>query len=115
MIFELDERQRALQKRAEQLGDSFRGEVRTWDEQDEAPYDAIFERMRDAGLLGIAMPREYGGYGGGAVDYLIVVEALFRHSQSWLPPEPVFCTSGPGPSMLLLGDDAVKEKYLRTW
>jgi butyryl-CoA dehydrogenase len=59
------------------------------------------------------MPEEYGGKGGGAVEYLIVVEALFRHSQSWLPPEPVFCTSGPGPAMLLLGDEAVKDKYLR--
>ncbi|BDX33367.1 butyryl-CoA dehydrogenase [Mycobacterium antarcticum] len=112
MNFELSEDQRVLQKRAEELGDSFRDEVRAWDESDEAPYNQIFERVREADLLGVAMPREYGGHGGGAMEYLIVVEALFRHAQSWLPPEPVFCTSGPGPSMFLLGNDTVKEKYL---
>lgn len=112
MKFELSDSQKALQARAEALGNSFREEARAWDESDKAPYGEIFERVREADLLGVAMPREYGGKGGGAVDYLIVVEALFRHAQSWLPPEPVFCTSGPGPAMFLLGDDAVKEKYL---
>jgi alkylation response protein AidB-like acyl-CoA dehydrogenase len=112
MDFELNSAQRDLQKRAEALGDEFRDEARAWDESDNAPYQQIFKQVEDAGLLGIAMPTKYGGQGGTAVDYLIVVEALFRHAQSWLPPEPVFCTSGPGPSMLLLGDEAVKEKYL---
>lgn len=110
--FRLTQEQLELQDRAEKLGASFRDEVRAWDERDEAPYPEIFDRARDAGLLGVSMPREFGGQGGGAVEYLIVVEALFRHAQSWLPAEPVFCTSGPGPAMFLLGDDAVKKKYL---
>jgi alkylation response protein AidB-like acyl-CoA dehydrogenase len=112
MNFQLTDAQRDLQARAEALGASFAGEARVWDESDDAPYREIYDRVGAEGLFGVAMPEEYGGQGGGAVEYLIVVEALFRHSQSWLPPEPVFCTSGPGPSMLLLGDDAVKEKYL---
>lgn len=112
MNFEMSPEQCALQRRAAEVGDSLRAEARSWDETDDAPYSAIFDRVAAADLLGVAMPREYGGKGGDAVDYLIVVEALFRHSQSWLPPEPVFCTSGPGPSMLLLGDAIVKEKYL---
>lgn len=113
MDFELDSAQLDLQKRAQAVGDAFRDEARGWDESDDAPYAEIFDRVGAAGLLGVAMPVEYGGQGGGALEYLIVVEALFRHAQSWLPPEPVFCTSGPGPSMLLLGDEPVKEKYLR--
>lgn len=112
MDFGLSDAQRELQERAAALGASLRDQAAAWDEHDEAPYREIFRRAGEAGLLGIAMPEEYGGRGGGAIEYLIVVEALFRHSQSWLPPEPVFCTSGPGPSMLLLGDDAVREKYL---
>jgi alkylation response protein AidB-like acyl-CoA dehydrogenase len=112
MNFQLSGAQRDLQARAEVLGASFAGEARAWDESDDAPYRGIYDRVGAEGLFGVAMPEEYGGQGGGAVEYLIVVEALFRHSQSWLPPEPVFCTSGPGPSMLLLGDEAVKEKYL---
>src|SRR5438445_13873126 len=112
MDFELTSAQRDLRERAEATGAQFRDEARAWDESDEAPYQQIFKQVEAAGLLGIAMPARYGGQGGTAVEYLIVVEALFRHSQSWLPPEPVFCTSGPGPSMLLLGDEPVKEKYL---
>ncbi|MUL65903.1 isovaleryl-CoA dehydrogenase [Mycobacterium sp. CBMA 234] len=113
MDFTLTAAQQDLQARAEKLGRSFAEEARAWDESDDAPYREIFDRVDAEGLLGVAMPSEYGGQGGGAMEYLIVVEALFRHAQSWLPPEPVFCTSGPGPSMFLLGDDAVKDKYLR--
>lgn len=112
MIFDLAPEQRDLQERAAAVGRSFRDEAAAWDESDKAPYRDIFKRVADAGLLGVAMPVEYGGQGGTALDYLLVVEALFRNAQSWLPPEPVFCTSGPGPSMLLLGDDLVKEKFL---
>ncbi|BBY80202.1 acyl-CoA/acyl-ACP dehydrogenase [Mycolicibacterium pulveris] len=112
MDFTLTPDQRDLQARAEKLGRSFADQAASWDESDDAPYRELFERVGAEGFLGIAMPTEYGGQGGGAVEYLIVVEALFRYAQSWLPPEPVFCTSGPGPSMLLLGDDAVKDKYL---
>jgi butyryl-CoA dehydrogenase len=113
MDFDLSDEQRELQERATALAASFKDQAAGWDESDDAPYKQIFERVGEAGLFGIAMPEEYGGKGGGAVEYLIVVEALFRHAQSWLPPEPVFCTSGPGPSMLLLGDEPVKKKYLR--
>ena len=112
MDFTLTPEQQDLQTRAEKLGRSFADEAREWDASDEAPYREIFDRVGAEGLFGVAMPKEYGGQGGGAVEYLIVVEALFRYAQSWLPPEPVFCTSGPGPSMFLLGDDAVQEKYL---
>ena len=112
MDFNLTVEQRDLQARAEKLGSSLRDRAREWDELDEAPYAELFELVRDSDLLGVAMPREFGGQGGGAMEYLIVVEALFRHSQSWLPAEPVFCTSGPGPSMLLLGDKPVQDKYL---
>ena len=112
MDFTLTPKQQDLQARAEKLGRSFADQAREWDESDDAPYREIFDRVGAEELFGVAMPTEYGGQGGGAVEYLIVVEALFRYAQSWLPPEPVFCTSGPGPSMFLLGSDTVREKYL---
>lgn len=112
MDFDLTPAQRTLQAAAEEVGRSFRDEARDWDESDEAPYGEIFQRVADAGLLAVAIPEEHGGQGGGALEYLLVVEALFRMSQSWLPAEPVFATSGPGPSMLLVGNAAVRERYL---
>src|SRR6201998_1459955 len=113
MDFTLTPKQQDLQARAEKLGRSFADQAREWDESDEAPYREIFDRVGAEGLFGVPIPAECAAWGGGAVEYLIVVEALFRYPQSWLPPEPVFCTSGPGPSMFLLGGDAVQEKYLR--
>jgi butyryl-CoA dehydrogenase len=112
MDFELTPAQRKLQAAAEEVGRSFRDEARAWDESDSAPYREIFDRVADAGLLAVAIPEDEGGQGGGALEYLLVVEALFRMSQSWLPAEPVFATSGPGPSMLLIGKEEVRARYL---
>ncbi|MCZ4551068.1 acyl-CoA dehydrogenase family protein [Gordonia rubripertincta] len=112
MDLDLTAAQTELQRRAETVGRSFRDEAHVWDDLDEAPYQEIFDRVEEAGLLGVAMPKEYGGHGGGAIEYLIVVEALFRSARSWLPPEPVFATSGPGPSMLLIGNEAARSRYL---
>jgi alkylation response protein AidB-like acyl-CoA dehydrogenase len=50
-----------------------------------SPQRAVSRELRlrgEAGRLGIAMPEAYGGQGGNAIEYLIVVEALFRYSQS---------------------------------
>lgn len=112
MDFELTPAQRKLQATAQEVGRSFENEARAWDEGDMAPYREIFDRVAEAGLLAVAIPEEFGGQGGGALEYFIVVEALFRMSQSWLPAEPVFATSGPGPSMLLIGKEEVRERYL---
>src|ERR1700740_1216018 len=112
MDFTLTPKQQDLQARAEKLGLSFADHAREGVGSDEAPYREFFDRVGAEGLFGVAMPTQYGGQGGGAVEYLVVVEALFRYAQSWLPPEPVFCTSGPGPSMFLLGSYTVREKYL---
>jgi butyryl-CoA dehydrogenase len=112
MDFSLTAEQLDLQERAIAAGKEFRPQAAGWDESDDAPYRALFDRMRELGLLALTVPKEHGGQGLTAFEYLIVAEALFRHSQSWLPVEPLFCTSGPGPSMLLLGDRGVQEKYL---
>lgn len=112
MDFDLTATQRKVQSTAEEVGRSFRDEARGWDESDAAPYREIFDRVEEAGLLAVAIPEEHGGQGGGALEYLLVVEALFRMSQSWLPAEPVFATSGPGPSMLLIGKQEARDRYL---
>ncbi|MEA2169159.1 MAG: butyryl-CoA dehydrogenase [Solirubrobacteraceae bacterium] len=101
-----------LQERARAAGAEFRDQAREWDESDDAPYRAIFDRIGELGLYALTMPEEHGGQGLTAMEYFLATEAIFRASQSWLVCEPLFCTSGPGPSMVLLGEDAVQEKYL---
>lgn len=114
MDFQLTDSQIELQERATAVGESLREQAAQWDRDDSLDYQAVVEKVRDAGLLGLAMPKEYGGQGFTAFEYLLVVEALFRSSQFWIVGEPMFATTGPGPSMLLLAEqDATREKYMR--
>jgi butyryl-CoA dehydrogenase len=113
MDFELSAEQQALRERAHEAGMAWRGQHTTWDDLDESPYEEIAKSLREADLLGLTIPVKYGGQGGTALDYVIVVEELFRTSQSWILGEPPFCSTGPGPSMIALArDERTKQKYL---
>ncbi|NMO91664.1 acyl-CoA dehydrogenase family protein [Actinomycetospora sp. TBRC 11914] len=110
--FSLTPDQLDLQQRALAVGRELREDGAEWDRVDLAPYRQVCERMREAGLLGITMPTEYGGRGETALDYVVAVSSLIRTAQTWIAPEPLFCTTGPGVSMILLGDEPVRRKYL---
>jgi butyryl-CoA dehydrogenase len=113
MDFNFSSSQLALKAAAHEVGLRWRGEYAKWDAEDESPYDEVVASLRDAGLLGLTIPREYGGKGGDALDYAIVVEELIRTSRSWILGEGPFSTTGPGPSMILLSqDDRTRQKYL---
>jgi len=114
MDLSLTAEQQAFQERAFEAGLRFREEGTRWDLDDEAPYREIVDRMGELGFFGITMPKEFGGQGLTALDYFIAATEIFRASRNWLCCEALFCTSGPGPSMLLLGDDAVRLKYLKS-
>jgi butyryl-CoA dehydrogenase len=113
MDFSFSQDQLELKERAREVGLKWRGQHDQWDAEDLAPYEEVTASVRDAGLLGLTIPVEYGGRGGTALDYVIVVEELFRSSQSWILGEPPFCTTGPGPSMILLAEsEETKEAFL---
>jgi len=113
MDFNLSAGQLALQTRAREVGIRWRGQYARWDAEDQAPYREVVASLRDAGLLGLTIPKEYGGKGGDALDYAIVVEELIRTSRSWILGEGPFATTGPGPSMILLAqEERTRGKYL---
>jgi butyryl-CoA dehydrogenase len=113
MDFNLSASQLALQTRAREVGMRWRGQYAKWDAEDQAPYREVVASLRDAGLLGLTIPKEYGGKGGDALDYAIVVEELIRTSRSWILGEGPFATTGPGPSMILLAqEERTRRKYL---
>lgn len=113
MDFNLSQDELALQARAREVGLRWRGEYAKWDLEDESPYDDVVVSLRDAGMLGLTIPKAYGGKGGTALDYAIVVEELVRTSRSWILAEGPFSTTGPGPSMILLSEDErTRQKYL---
>ncbi len=113
MDFTLSEAQQDLQERAMKAGLALRNQAADWDRTNSAPYQRVVEHIAEHDLLGLTMPKEYGGQGLTALDYLITVEALFRGSQFWVAGEPVFATTGPGPSMLLLAENELtRETFL---
>jgi butyryl-CoA dehydrogenase len=110
--FALTPEQEALRQKALAVGRELREDGAKWDRANLAPYREVCERMRERDLLGLTMPREYGGQGQTALDYVIAVSSILRASQTWIGPEPLFCTTGPGASMILLGREGVRRKYL---
>lgn len=113
MARELTSDQIDLQKRAFDAGLLLRDRVAEWDRTNKVPYQEVVDHVAGHGLLGLAMPKQYGGQGLSTTDYFLVVEALFRSSQFWVVGEPVFATTGPGPTMLLLAErEETRQKYL---
>ena len=114
MIPDLTPEQLDLKQRAYAAGLEFRDQAAKWDEDDDLDYRAVSDRMGRLGFSGLTAPVEYGGKGGSCVDYLLAVSEAIRASGTWILGEPMFCTTGPGPSMLMLSDNHVlREKYLR--
>jgi butyryl-CoA dehydrogenase len=113
MDFEFTPAQEQLRERAREAGLRWRDQAARWDLEDEAPYHDVVASMADYGLLGLTMPARYGGQELTALDYVLVVEELFRHSQHWITGEPTFASSGPGASLVLLAEDeATRAKFM---
>ena len=113
MDLELTLEQQELVERATSAGNEYRKLANKWDEDNEAPFAEVTARMGELGLLGLLMPKEYGGSDLTALDYALVVEALMRSSTIWICAEPTFLASGPGAMMCMMSPNAaVREKYL---
>jgi len=69
--------------------------------------------LRDAGLLGLTIPKEYGGKGGDALDYAIVVEELIRTSRLLDTRRGPVRNDRARTSMILLAqEERTRKKYL---
>jgi butyryl-CoA dehydrogenase len=110
MQFELTPVQEDLQRKAQSFGDEFRPFAAEWDINNKVPLSDMTKRASDYGLLAITMPKEHGGQDLSTVEYAVVVEAAMRHSQCWAGGEPMFRTSGAGPSICLMSDNDVPRK-----
>ena len=82
------------------------------DEEEEVFPEEILDKMAKAGFFGIKVPKQYGGQGGDARSYVIVMEEIARVSgvASIYVSSPNSLSGGP---FLLSGNAEQKEKYLR--
>jgi butyryl-CoA dehydrogenase len=79
------------------------------DEKEEFPWD-IVKISAEAGLMGVSMPEEYEGFGGGILEYCLVAEEL---SRVCLGIATSVVASGLGAMpILLFGSPEQKKKYL---
>ena len=79
------------------------------DEKEEFPWE-IMHVCAEAGLFGVSLPAEYGGFGGGVFENCIVVEEL---SKACIGVSVSFAGSGLGSYPIMLhGTEEQKQKYL---
>ncbi len=69
---------------------------------------AVWEGFASLGLLGLPIPPEHEGFGGGAVDTMIVMEAFGKH----LVVEPYLSTVILGASTIVLGGTDAQRRIL---
>jgi alkylation response protein AidB-like acyl-CoA dehydrogenase len=71
----------------------------------------VFEVFRDAGLLGLVVPEEYGGGGAGILGLTLAIEEVAKYSNT-AALMLLLCRLPTGP-VLIAGSEAQKQQYIR--
>lgn len=110
MDFALTEMQEMIRDTAREIGEKIILPNRArWDEEELYPAEAL-EALADAEMMGIYIPEEYGGMGGGALDLCVAVEEISRFCGG---VAVCFAANALGAYPLLLhGSDEHKQRFL---
>jgi alkylation response protein AidB-like acyl-CoA dehydrogenase len=106
----LTEEQRMLKELARKIAEEKVMPVRAeLDEKEEFPWE-MMHICAEAGLFGVSLPEEYGGFGGGVFENCVVIEEL---SRACIGVSVSFAGSGLGAyPILLYGTEEQKKRYL---
>jgi hypothetical protein len=109
--FPLTKEQSELQERVRVLADNeFRERAAGWDEREEYPWANVKTLVRE-GLMGMAIPRDYGGQGRPLLDVILAIEAAAR-TCGVTGRLLVDSNLGPVGAIVHYGSEAQKRKYL---
>src|SRR5437763_15576128 len=111
MDFDLTEEQRLLRDSVDRLlADTYTFEKRKgYSAEPEGWSRALWSRYADLGILGLPFAEEHGGFGGGGIATLLVMEAFGRV----LALEPYLSTIVlAGPALRLAGTAALQSELL---
>ncbi|MBE0620631.1 MAG: acyl-CoA dehydrogenase family protein [Burkholderiales bacterium] len=79
MDFQLNEEQKLLVELADRLGrDEFAAKAARWDREHEYPYENV-EVLRRAGLLGMTIPKKFGGPERPLIDVVLAIEQIAKY------------------------------------
>src|SRR5688500_5154861 len=110
MDFALSEEMLELQQTVRRLAqDKVKPRAREIDDTGEYPQD-LFEVFRDAGLLGLCIPTEYGGSGAGILGLAIAMEEVAKYSNT--AALMLLLTRLPTGPIMIAGTEDQKQKYL---
>ena len=110
MDFELSPELAELQATVRRLSqDKVRPRAREIDDTGEYPQD-LFEVFRDAGLLGLCIPQEYGGSGAGILGLTIAIEEVAKYSNT--AALMLLLTRLPTGPVMIAGSEEQKKQYL---
>src|SRR5437868_15518166 len=110
MDFALSDELAELQQTVRRLAqDSVKPRAREIDEANEYPQD-LFELFRDAGLLGLVIPTEYGGSGAGILGLTVAIEEIAKYSNA--AALMLLLTRLPTGPVLIAGFEEQKRTYV---
>lgn len=110
MDFDLPEELAQLQATVRKLAqERVAPRAREIDDTGAYPQD-LFEAFRDAGLLGLAIPEDYGGSGAGILGLTIAVEEVAKYSNT--AALMLLLTRLPTGPIVIAGTDDQKRRYL---
>jgi len=110
MDFDLSPELLALQSTVRRLArDKVKPRAREIDSTGSYPTD-IFEAFRDAGLLGLCIPEEYGGSGAGILGLTIAIEEVAKYSNT--AALMLLLTRLPTGPVMIAGTEEQKQRYL---
>jgi alkylation response protein AidB-like acyl-CoA dehydrogenase len=110
MDFELSDELAELQQTVRRIAqDKVKPRARQIDDTGEYPQD-LFEVFRDAGLLGLCIPTEYGGSGAGILGLTVAIEEVAKYSNT--AALMLLLTRLPTGPVMIAGSEPQKQKYL---
>ncbi|MCT7293635.1 MULTISPECIES: acyl-CoA dehydrogenase family protein [unclassified Rhodococcus (in: high G+C Gram-positive bacteria)] len=108
---ELTPRQREIREIAREVAvTELRPRAHLWDESETFPRET-FEAVLETGLIGLTVPKEFGGQGEGLLEGCIVVEELARACLSTAMAVQPFL-NGPWRAVNVLGTDDLRQRLL---
>src|SRR6202048_773002 len=110
MEFDFSEEIAELQTTVRRIAqDKVRPRAREIDETGEYPQD-VFDVFRDAGLLGLCIPTEYGGSGAGILGLHVAIEEVAKYSNT--AALMLLLTRLPTGPIMIAGSEEQKQQYL---
>jgi alkylation response protein AidB-like acyl-CoA dehydrogenase len=111
MDFELPEELREIQRTVREFCEAeVKPHARGWDEREEFPWEVV-RKLGPLGLMGMAVPEEYGGAGMGALAVAVVIEEIARHDGSLALTVASHNGLGTG-HILRFGTEAQRRRFL---